>query len=583
MAYHSATCGTFLWTSTESRPVLSLRIFLVKSFVLSITEGRMATKSVDNPTARRQRAPSFKMEVPGNAEVKARLMLKMSEVRKKMEALTTRYVNNAEILESLMDYWLKARMDAPATTHHVQQPTVKAMVSSKLYVTTKTSLQKFSSLVENHSRGCKSRLTISQITRRGHAGLLKLKCGRRGGKRTHTYWCATSERFPGGKYLANERILHGLMFSGMRPSHYRRFVAGANLGLIDEKARNLFYKKHSPHVEAEYYDSIDTALLQEVAMYDMGSDDQGEEWHGIDVTSDARHGHRRNAKDTSVVVLGEKTKKVLGHFHITKSEDPCTQRHEKLGVINFYDYMEGKDIPVRVHTHDRNMSINAYIRSLNGPVNQNDRWHGIKNLKKSLETISRGRKRDHGRTWHQQLEDKVEPVATHAHWAIEHCGGDPNWLQEKLLSVVDHYTDDHSKCSQAARCRTDPKYEPSRILLTNPKAQDLLCAAIRKSTLFSSANDFVHGKYTSHVESFNNVMNMFHDKRIYYSDKEYLTRSQITVLYWNENSGRKVNSVWQARGSRGSTRSARQRKNYSDATFQYRQNIWESYCRELLQ
>ena len=53
---------------------------------------------------------------------------------------------------------------------------------------------------------------------------------------------------------------------------------------------------------------------------------------GITVMSDARHGWRKNARDTSVVVIGDKTHKVLNHTHVTNADDPVTQRHETLGT-----------------------------------------------------------------------------------------------------------------------------------------------------------------------------------------------------------------------------------------------------------
>jgi hypothetical protein len=46
--------------------------------------------------------------------------------------------------------------------------------------------------------------------------------------------------------------------------------------------------------------------------------------------TDARHGWRKNAKDTSVVAIGEKTHKVLKCEHVTKTDDLVTQRHSLL-------------------------------------------------------------------------------------------------------------------------------------------------------------------------------------------------------------------------------------------------------------
>jgi hypothetical protein len=65
-------------------------------------------------------------------------------------------------------------------------------------------------------------------------------------------------------------------------------------------------------------------LLEEVASY--------EDFETIDIMTDARHEWRKNAKDTSVVAIGEKTHKVLKCEHVTKTDDLVTQRHEKIGT-----------------------------------------------------------------------------------------------------------------------------------------------------------------------------------------------------------------------------------------------------------
>ena len=55
---------------------------------------------------------------------------------------------------------------------------------------------------------------------------------------------------------------------------------------------------HNESISTEFECSIDTALLEEVASYD--------ELDGIDIMTDARHGWRKNAKDSSIVTIGEK-------------------------------------------------------------------------------------------------------------------------------------------------------------------------------------------------------------------------------------------------------------------------------------
>ena len=57
-----------------------------------------------------------------------------------------------------------------------------------------------------------------------------------------------------------------------------------------------------------------------------------------------------------------------------------------------YKYQDSKDVPVQIHTHDRNLTINKFVCEQSDALNQNDAWHGIKGLKKSVTEISIGYK-----------------------------------------------------------------------------------------------------------------------------------------------------------------------------------------------
>ncbi len=70
--------------------------------------------------------------------------------------------------------------------------------------------------------------------------------------------------------------------------------------------------------------------------------------------------------------------------------------------------------------HDRNVSLNKEIER-HRIKNQNDLWHGIKNLKKSVKNVCSGPKYKHGSSWHHELDDKGESVANHAHYAARNC------------------------------------------------------------------------------------------------------------------------------------------------------------------
>lgn len=169
--------------------------------------------------------------------------------------------------------------------------------------------------------------------------------------------------------------------------------------------------------------------------------------------SDARHGWRKNAKDTSVVAIGEKSHKVLSCQHVTKSDDVISQRHEKLGTVKIYQHLKDQEVNIGVHAHDRNLSINKFIREECDSESQNDTWHAVKSMKAALKKISSGPAYLDGKTWSSQLDDKVEPISTHFHWAIRNCDEDPEKMKSLLLNIVEHYKNNHQACHGSSRCK----------------------------------------------------------------------------------------------------------------------------------
>ena len=292
--------------------------------------------------------------------------------------------------------------------------------------------------------------------------------------------------------------------------------------------------------------------------------------------TDARHGWRKNAKDSSVVAIGEKNRKVLQCVHITKQDDIVSQRHEAKGTEKIYQYFTEKDVSVKVHTHDRNMPVNKMVKDTRFTLNQNDSWHGVKSIKKAMKSISSGPQYKEEHTWFKQLSDKEEPIVTHFHWSIRNCEGNPVLLKSRLSNIPSHYRHERSACASSSRCRSDPNYEPSRWVITDPNAEKLLRNAIEGSVIYKSPEDYVLARDTSYVERFNNVMNIFQDKRIAFSNAQYSKRSQLAVMHWNENVDRAYTSVWSRRGHQKAPRRQRGKKNYKDPTYCYRDSVWDS-------
>ncbi|VDI01872.1 Hypothetical predicted protein [Mytilus galloprovincialis] len=177
------------------------------------------------------------------------------------------------------------------------------------------------------------------------------------------------------------------------------------------------FDKYKRFVDEGYNDSIETVLMEEVCMY--------EDLTSIDIMTDSRDGWRKNAKDSSVVAKEKKC----------PTDDFVSQRHETLGTQRVYQYLDDNDVKVGIHSFDRNISINTFVR-LSSVVNQNDLWHGIKAVKSAVKKVPSGPKYLPGKTWSEQLEDKVESVATHFHLAIRNCEQNPKELKDLLRLML---------------------------------------------------------------------------------------------------------------------------------------------------
>lgn len=336
-------------------------------------------------------------------------------------------------------------------------------------------------------------------------------------------------------FLANTRWMHASLSTGLLPSQVDRLQSGMGFypqQLQDEKE---LLSQYAQAVQDEKNTSCDNALREEI-----GSSEQDD--GAISILTDARHGCRRNAKDTNVVCIGDSTHKVIREEHVTRTDDQCTQRHELLGTRRLYDYFDS-DIPsvggpvrVHIHAHDRNSSVNKFIRDERpDTLNQNNTWHVAKSVEREINRVGKGPKRQHRQTWHEEISDKVHSVRVYVQYAIRNCDNDPDILRQKLDNVVEHYKIFHGNCSEESRCRQKPNYKPSKLLIRDSRAEELLRMAIRETVVYKCPEDFVHAMDTYYVESFNNVLNIFLDKRIHFGDESYKMRTSLAICHWNEN------------------------------------------------
>lgn len=92
-------------------------------------------------------------------------------------------------------------------------------------------------------------------------------------------------------------------------------------------------------------------------------------------------------------------------------------------------------------------------------------------------------------------------------------------------------------------CKMDPNDESLRIVLISRHAKKLLDRTIKECVTYKFPQDNVFGKGTFYVESFNNVIDIFKDKRILFGDDQYRCHSNLAVCLRKENVVRGFTSV----------------------------------------
>jgi len=172
------------------------------------------------------------------------------------------------------------------------------------------------------------------------------------------------------------------------------------------------------------------------------------------------------------------------------------------------------------HAHDRNLALNAVIAK-NGAHHSFDRWHIARSAAKEMRAISSGTQKSKGTTWHPELADKVSRMRNHLYWAMDHCNGDEATLKRHLDSAIEHFQMRHDGCDPTSVC-CQPGYAPDYVVLQDPVAILLLTNFVRRSAIYRKPADYVYGRDTYLVESFNNVVLLYLDKRIHYRDLTFM-------------------------------------------------------------
>ena len=130
----------------------------------------------------KKKAASFKIEFPGDAAIKNEIQQKFADVKAGMRREDQLPLNNSQVLLKLLDHWLNHQNRQAGPEHDRQAmgssylPVNRDDTEERIFMTTKSSVQKCMDLASNHARICKEHLVLTSFIRRGHVALTRLRC-----------------------------------------------------------------------------------------------------------------------------------------------------------------------------------------------------------------------------------------------------------------------------------------------------------------------------------------------------------------------------------------------------------------------
>ncbi|XP_066295859.1 uncharacterized protein [Branchiostoma lanceolatum] len=538
-------------------------------------------------------AKPYNMSITGKQEEIDAFRRKLGEVCKKMGG-GKKPVSLREGIYRALSSWMEALENAdaarlmadcgeqgPAGSPFKQKNGYSAAspntMDEPIFFTTPTAISCLTSRVHEHAIKCPEELAMKDSPRMiGHAAKVVLKCAR-----NHEVAWDSSPHF-NKRFLVNYRMAHAYFSSGIRPTQYQKICTAGGIGAIEEgNLRHHHEPMYSEVVAKLAQESCALALQQEI---ELQSEADGDEYRGISILSDARHCWRKNAQFSDVVFLGDRSHKALRVETVSKAEIRYAQSHEKEGVERFYRWADNKGLRIIVHAHDNNASVNKIVedRAAAGhpTVNGNDTWHATKNIARTIKGITSGAQSREGTSWFLDLADKAAAIKTHIYWSMKNCGGEAGNIRAAIDNIINHYQADHSKCHHTARCQVEgADYVPYRQPITNPDAEKKLRDFLHKTVVYKKAENYIHAKDTHYVESFNNAMLVYHDKRICFGRTNYLLRVNLAILDWNDHVDREYTSVWFVENA-ANPRKQQPKKQLVRKAYKFRKDVWRLFMQK---
>ena len=258
--------------------------------------------------------------------------------------------------------------------------------------------------------------------------------------------------------------------------------------------------------------------------------------HMIDLYWDGRSdspGH--NAKYGTYSLMDESSEKVVDFSLVHVGEVSSSNAMENEGCQRSLNNVLSKKIKIRSLTTDRHTQITSELRKkYPAIIHQYDVWHLSRWVTKNLSKKAK-------KKGNEDLTKWIQSVSNHLWWSAQTCNGDPELLQEKWISILHHVVNKHKwkKASKFHKCGhgklSRSKARKTKWLKTGSPAHIAMEEVVMNTKLLKGISKLTEFHHTGSLEVYHSLLLKYAPKRLHFSYKGMIARTQLAVIDHNSN------------------------------------------------
>ena len=321
-----------------------------------------------------------------------------------------------------------------------------------------------------------------------------------------------------GTATGNILIPAAILFSANTFTHIHNFAKFLNVQFVSSSHFYKIQDKHLLPVIHNKWQSSQAEIVQQVSQVNH-----------VDICGDGRCDcPGQSAKYGTYTMLDESTKKVIDFSVVQVTEVISSNAMEYEGCRRTLNFLLDKEVPIRCLTTDRHTTVTARMKSDHPSIkHQYDVWHLSKWVTKKLTKKAKTKK-------FAELMPWIQAISNHLWWCAATCGGDPDMLREKWVSVLHHIVD--RKCGHPAMSRRERK--SINWLKAGSPAHVALEEVVTNTKLLNDVGKLTEFHHTGELEQYHSLLLKYAPKKEHFSYNGMVARTQLAIMDHNHNVNR---------------------------------------------